>query len=511
MSSSSQEGSTNLPEAWTKLGLKSDLLENMLLQRPLWKEPTEIQSITIPHINDGANVIGQSRTGSGKTGAFLLPSLQKIDMSLKATQLLIMAPTQELANQISVEVSDLAKHMVKRGLIVLNVMKGVYDTIFPDSATLNAFTDAQRAQILSGQKYVSEAQVVVATPGSLLKFVQQRALSLNQLRVLVLDEADMFLKEQQKSGRGSDGIVSQTKTVINHIPQGCQRLLFSATFPVAVQNLAKQFAPNAKVFLFASQKLSKIDTISQFYIRLPDADKSQEQQNRQQSLQRQYDALKHLCKTMEGANTIIFVERRDDVRFLHDLFKRDGSSILPLHGDLEPQIRMEIVDKFVKGEAKILIATNVASRGLDFPQVSLVVNFHMPRDRDQPDKDTFIHRCGRTGRAGRVGAVVSIVSDMESAQALQYFRSETGYEVQQLTLENAPQTLQSAIKLYLERQAVADDQKSQEATPAPAESSLQLVESFDVINTPAAAAATETSTEAPAAAAAESAASSSSA
>lgn len=325
-------------------------------------------------------------------------------MSLKATQLLIMAPTQELANQISVEVSDLSKHLVKRGLIVLNVMKGVYDTIFPESATFNAFTDAQKSQILSVQKMASEAQVVVATPGSLLKFVQQRAISLNQLRVLVLDEADMFLKEQQKSGRGgSDGIVSQTKTVVNSIPQQCQRLLFSATFPMAVQNLAKQIAPNAKVFLFASQKLSKIDTISQFYIRLPDADKSQEQQNRQQSLQRQYDALKHLCKTMEGANTIIFVERRDDVRFLHDLFKRDGSSILPLHGDLEPQVRMEIVDKFVKGEAKILIATNVASRGLDFPQVSLVVNFHMPKDRDQPDKDTFIHRCGRTGRAGRVG------------------------------------------------------------------------------------------------------------
>lgn len=337
-----------------------------------------------------------------------------MDLTLKATQILIIAPTQELVNQIAVEVNALSRHLVPQGLVVLSAIKGVYDMLYPDNmASLDA---KQQQELTLSQQLASYAHIVVGTPGSVLKFVNSHKLSLSQLRCLILDEADLLMKEDMKSsapaparGRGAaapnaEGLAGQTIKIESRAPHNCQRMLFSATFPRQVQNLAERFAPQAKKFLLVSRVQSKIDSISQFFIRLDTANQPRDQQDRKAALMNQYKVLIQLYSTMELANCIIFVDRKEDVTFLHGLFSQEGYETVVLHGDLDPQERMAQVARFASGKTKVLLCTNVGARGLDFPQVSLVCNFHMPLERDgQPDVDTFIHRIGRTGRANRVG------------------------------------------------------------------------------------------------------------
>ncbi|KAB8339312.1 hypothetical protein FH972_022245 [Carpinus fangiana] len=361
------------------LGLKKEVLDGLLMMN--FRKPSKIQERALPLLlkDPPQNMIGQSQSGTGKTAAFVLNILARIDFTTKQPQALVLAPSRELARQIVGVVRVMGQNVQN-----LEVLAAIPD-------------QAQRNKALEGQ-------VVVGTPGTVMDMIRRRQLDSKDIQVLVLDEADNMLDQQ--------GLGDQCKRVRGMLRNPkLQVVLFSATFPDDVVRYANEFAPNANQITLKHEELT-VEGIKQIYMDC-------------NSEQHKYEVLVKMYGLMSIGSSIIFVKRRDTAAEIEKRMTADGHQVCQLTGALEGGQRDQIIDDFRSGRAKVLITTNVLARGIDVQTVSMVVNYDIPEVDGKPDPETYLHRIGRTGRFGRVGVAVSFVHDKKSwsqlAEIADYF------------------------------------------------------------------------------------------
>ncbi|WP_409075171.1 DEAD/DEAH family ATP-dependent RNA helicase [Pantoea sp. C3] len=351
---------TDIQTTFADLGLNADILES--LNGMGYVKPSPIQAECIPHLLAGRDVLGMAQTGSGKTAAFSLPLLNNIDPTVKAPQILVLAPTRELAVQVAEAVTDFAKHM--RGLNVVALYGGQR-------------YDVQLRALRQGP------QVVVGTPGRLLDHLKRGTLDLSNLRGLVLDEADEMLRM---------GFIEDVETIMAQIPAGHQTALFSATMPEAIRRITKRFMKDPQEVRIQSSLTTRPD-ISQSYWT---------------AYGRKTDALVRFLESEDFDAAIIFVRTKNATLEVAEALERSGYNSAALNGDMNQALREQTLERLKDGRLDILIATDVAARGLDVERISLVVNYDIPMDAE-----SYVHRIGRTGRAGRAGRALLFVENRE--------------------------------------------------------------------------------------------------
>ncbi|MGI2170323.1 DEAD/DEAH box helicase [Shewanella sp. MF05960] len=344
-----------------ELGLSEYLLRS--LDELGYEKPTPIQSASIDPLMAGKDIIGQAQTGTGKTGAFALPLLNKIDMKINAPQILVLAPTRELAVQVAEAFGSYAKHM--KGFHVLPIYGG-----------------QSMQQQLNALK--RGPQVIVGTPGRVMDHMRRGTLKLDSLKALVLDEADEMLKM---------GFIDDIEWVLEHKPADSQLALFSATMPEQIKRVAAKHL-NDPINISIAASHTTVESIDQRYVQVS-----------------QHNKLEALVRVLEVENTegiIIFVRTRNSCVELAEKLEARGYASSPLHGDMNQQARERAVDQLKRGKLDILIATDVAARGLDVERIGHVVNYDIPYD-----SEAYVHRIGRTGRAGRTGMAILFVTNRE--------------------------------------------------------------------------------------------------
>ena len=350
---------------FTALPLPATLLTS--LSDAGFNSMTPIQAQSLPLILNGDDVLAQAATGSGKTAAFALGLLAKLQVGNFAPQALVLCPTRELADQVAEAIRLLARAI--GNVKVLTLCGGV----------------PMRIQIGSLQH---GAHVLVGTPGRVLDLLQQQQLSLKALTTLVLDEADRMLEM---------GFADQLDAIVAAAPKQRQTLLFSATYPASIVQLSKRVAPAAQrisVAADASTAAAPAAAITQRFYQLGDTLKGQ--------------ALHNLLLTLQPSNCLVFCNTKAEVQALAADLKAKGHSALELHGDLEQKDRDQAMVQFANGSARILVATDVAARGLDIAELDLVISVHMAHDLD-----THTHRIGRTGRAGAKGQALVLAGPQD--------------------------------------------------------------------------------------------------
>lgn len=358
------------------LGLKHPLLET--LASIGFTTPSPIQQEVIPLILSGADVVGQAQTGSGKTAAYGLPTIQLLKKPGQ-TQVLVITPTRELAFQVADELAKLGK---QRKLKVAAVCGG----------------KSYRKQI---EAFELGVEILVATPGRLLDLLESKRLTNFRPTTVILDEADEMLNM---------GFYEDIQAIFNHLPQKRQTLLFSATMPKAIQKLIKEILENPVFVQTMSEGEGHADIAQSYYLI--------EEHERDSALIR-------LFETKGFSKAIIFCKMKKEVDRLASLFDKHGLNAKGLHGDMEQSQRERVTKAFRSGETTILIATDVAARGLNVVDVSHVINYHIPFD-----VENYTHRIGRTGRAGQKGKAITFVTPKELYKLIR-FQKSLGGELEQ--------------------------------------------------------------------------------
>jgi ATP-dependent RNA helicase DeaD len=339
-----------------ELGLSTEIIK--ALKENGFEAPFPIQQEAIPFILRGIDVIGQAHTGTGKTAAFALPILTKIRRR-GPLQAVILAPTRELALQVTAEFEKFARYT---GIRVVSIYGGQSIGI-------------QYKQLRKG------VQIVVATPGRLIDHVKRRSISLKEVRFAVLDEADRMLDM---------GFVDDIEYILSYMREDRHTCLFSATMPREVLRLAQEYMVDPKEIRLNEKELS-LDTIDQSYLVVHENEK-----------------FKHLCNFIRNKNerqTIVFAATKQRTHRLASELKQEGFKAITMHGDLSQGQRDNAMYKFRKGFEDILVATDIAARGIDVPAVGHVINYDIPAD-----PLIYFHRIGRTARAGGAGKAISLVS-----------------------------------------------------------------------------------------------------
>ncbi|KAI9505978.1 RNA helicase required for poly(A+) mRNA export [Coemansia spiralis] len=389
-------------KSFDKLGLHENLLKGIYEMK--FTKPSKIQERALPLLlaNPPRNMIGQSQSGTGKTAAFVLTMLSRVDYDLNEPQALCLAPSRELARQIMDVLLQMGKY---------TPVKSSY---------------AIKDSLQKGEKI--DAHIVIGTPGTVSDMIRKRALSLRSMKLLVLDEADNMLDMQ--------GLADQTLRIKNFMPKECQVILFSATFPENVREFTKRFAPEANEIRLKATELT-VDGIKQFYMDCKNS-------------QHKFEVLSELYSLMTVGQSIIFVRRRDTAEKITQRMTNDGHAVVFLHGQMDSERRDKVMDDFRNGEIKVLITTNVIARGIDIQQVNLVINYDIPIDgQGRPDAETYLHRIGRTGRFGRTGASVNFVHDDESLEQMEAIQNTLCCDIIKVPtddLEEAQKILKKALK-----------------------------------------------------------------
>uniref|UniRef100_UPI0034E03E51 DEAD/DEAH box helicase n=1 Tax=Candidatus Thiodubiliella endoseptemdiera TaxID=2738886 RepID=UPI0034E03E51 len=353
----------NKPQAkFSDLGLSDSILS--VLDSIGYETPSPIQEQCITYLLNGKDVIGQAQTGTGKTAAFALPLLDKIDLNLNAPQLLILAPTRELAIQVSEAVQTYARGM--KGFHVLPIYGG-------------QSYDVQLRPLKRG------VHAVVGTPGRVMDHIKRGTLKLDKLQSFVLDEADEMLKM---------GFIDDIKWVMERIPEQRQIALFSATMPTVIKKVAEKFLNEPKI-VKVKNKTETASTITQKYMMVS-------------NMAQKLDALTRILEVVSFDAMIVFARTKTMTVELEEKLSARGFSAAAINGDIAQNQRERIINNYKKGKIDILIATDVAARGLDVQRISHVVNYDIPQDAE-----TYVHRIGRTGRAGREGEAILFVSNRE--------------------------------------------------------------------------------------------------
>ena len=353
------------------LNLNDDLLRGIYSYG--FENPSPIQGKAIPHMNDKKDLIAQAQSGTGKTGAFSIGILNNIDPESNTTQALIINPTHELANQNYSVMKDLSIYM---NINVLSVVGG---------------TNVRKCQ----DDLKKLPHIVVGTPGRILDMVQKRYLITEKMKILILDEADEIL---------SYGFKESIYNIIQYIPKDTQICIYSATMPDEVIELTDKFMNKPERILVDKEKLT-LDGILQFYINVKVNDWK-------------FDVLTDIYDTINVAQCIIYINSKNKLMEVNDRLKEKGFPVECIHGELSSDLRKQIMEDFKSGKLRILLSTDLLSRGIDIQQLSLVINFDLPRE-----KETYIHRIGRSGRYGRKGVSINFVTerDLEYQGEIQSF------------------------------------------------------------------------------------------
>ncbi|HHZ02568.1 MAG TPA: DEAD/DEAH box helicase [Tissierellia bacterium] len=326
-------------------------------------EATQIQQEAIPQILEGRDIVGQSNTGTGKTAAFVIPILEMIDTEVRMPQALILLPTRELAVQVANETRKIGKYM--EGIRTVSVYGGV--------------DIGEQIKKLKGG-----AQIIVGTPGRVIDLINRRVIKLSELKIVVLDEADEMLKM---------GFREDIELILSKIDHPVQSLLFSATIPEEMKKIIKKFQRDP-VYVKVLREGITAKEVKQSYFLVKESDK--------------LEALTRLIDTYTPKLTLIFCNTKRGVDRLYDKLIERGYNCDKIHGDIKQAQRLDTLNKFNNGITDILIATDVAARGLDIKEVEAVINYDVPLKEDH-----YVHRIGRTGRAGKEGSSFTLVSIKE--------------------------------------------------------------------------------------------------
>lgn len=350
-----------MSDSFESLGLSREVLKSV--EDMGFEEPSPIQTLAIPPILGGADVVGQAHTGTGKTAAFGIPILERIDPRNKAPQAMVLCPTRELAIQVAEEIGKLAAR--KRGVSALPVYGGQ-----PIERQFRALAKG--------------AQIIVGTPGRVMDHMERGTLRLGQIIMTVLDEADEMLDM---------GFRDDIENILEQMPQNCQKVFFSATMPPAIMDMAKQFL-NRPEILKITQKLLTVPTIEQVYYEV-----------------RPHQKMDALCRVLDSQGfrkVLVFCSTKRGVDEVTEHLQMRGYQADGLHGNLVQGQRDRVMGRFRTGGIEILVATDVAARGIDVDDVDAVINYDIPND-----VENYVHRIGRTGRAGRAGSAFTFVTARE--------------------------------------------------------------------------------------------------
>ncbi len=387
MSSSSDPSQDSNELSFSMLGLTDPVLQAVTDLG--YETPTPIQAQIIPFVLKGQDVLGQAQTGTGKTAAFALPLLSRIDPSKKGVQALVLAPTRELAIQVAEAIHSYAKHI--KGFHVLPIYGGQNYT-------------TQLKQLKRG------VQVVVGTPGRVIDHIKRGTLNLDNIETLVLDEADEMLRM---------GFVDDVEWVLEKTPETRQVALFSATMPRDIRRIAQRHLRNAKE-VSIKLRTTTAETIRQRYWMV--------------SGMRKLDALTRILEAEDGVDgTIVFVRTRNATTELVEKLDARGYACSALNGEMPQNQREQAIEQLKSGRLDVLVATDVAARGLDVERISHVINFDIPHDTE-----SYVHRIGRTGRAGRAGNAILFVTPRER-RMLNAIERATRQKIEPLTLPSTDQ------------------------------------------------------------------------
>ncbi len=350
-------------QAFASLGLMPELLQ--ALDSLDFARMTPIQAQSLPPILAGRDVIGQARTGSGKTAAYGLGLLSRLDASLQAVQALVLCPTRELADQITKEIRRLARCLPN--IKITQLSGGI----------------SQRPQLASLEH---APHIIVGMAGRVLEHLDQGSLDLSALRVLVLDEADRML----------DGDFEEaSRAIVSHTPATRQTLFFSATYNDIVRDFSRTLQRDALEITVDTE--GQPSQIRQHFYEIDPT--------------RRIDALAQLLSQHRPESALVFCHTRRDAQDVEQQLSRRGYAVLGLHGDIEQRERDEVLVRFTNGSYRVLVATDVAARGLDIPELAAVISYELPADAD-----AHVHRVGRTGRAGRSGLALHLFAHREKAR-----------------------------------------------------------------------------------------------
>ena len=383
---------------FSDLGLPETLLK--VLNEIGYEMPSPIQAEAIPPLLAGNDILGQAQTGTGKTAAFALPALANVDVNDKNTQVLVLAPTRELAIQVAEAFQTFAR--ATKELHVLPIYGGAeYGT--------------QIRALKRG------AQVVVGTPGRVMDHMRKGTLKLDHLKLLVLDEADEMLRM---------GFIDDVRWVLDQTPENRQIALFSATMPKEIHKIATQYLNNPTEVII-KQKTGTAVTIEQKYLLVSGPHK--------------LDALTRVLEAEPFDGVIIFVRTKTATVDLAEKLEARGYSAAALNGDVAQNHRERIVNQLKQGKIDILIATDVVARGLDVERISLVINYDIPQDAE-----SYVHRIGRTGRAGRSGKAILFVAPRER-RLLSMIERTTKKKIEQMHLPSTVEINNNRVERFKAR------------------------------------------------------------
>ncbi|MDQ2673753.1 MAG: DEAD/DEAH box helicase [Chloroflexota bacterium] len=350
------------------------------LERMGFVTPTEVQARAIPPLRRGEDLIGQAQTGTGKTAAFGIPIVEKIDPGSSHVQALILTPTRELCVQVTEEIARIGQF---RGVRTVAIYGG-------------SSMDRQIEALRRG------TQVVVGTPGRVLDLIRRRELVLDRVHTVILDEADRMLDM---------GFIVDVETILSRCPRERQTALFSATMPYAILRICDRFMKRNPAHVTVRPDLRTVETVRQLVYFVAEQDK--------------VAALVELNEHYGFDRLLVFRHTQIGVDRLAATLKRRGKNVAALHGGLSQRERDRTLAAFKAGKIQFLVATNVAARGLDITDLPYVLSFDIPEDAD-----TYVHRIGRTGRAGREGTAITFVGEWD-LDAWESIRAEVGAQVEE--------------------------------------------------------------------------------
>ena len=353
------------------LDINDDLLRGIYSYG--FEKPSKIQYKSLPIFDSGKDMIAQSQSGTGKTGAFSIGILNNLDIKMKKTQYIVLTPTHELAKQIYSVIENLGARMD------ISICKVIGKTNINDSI----------------KELSRDPQIIIATPGRLYDMISKKHIFTNNIKTLIIDEADEML---------SSGFMEVLQNIIRCIPKTSQMCLFSATMPKEIIDLTENFMNNPEKLLINRDELT-LEGIKQFYIDL-------------KQYNWKFDVLYDIYETINVTQSIIYVNSKNVLNNLYDRLSRDEFPVSYIHGDMQTSEREKNLNDFKNGTTRIMLSTDLLSRGIDIQQLSLVINFDLPRN-----KETYIHRIGRSGRYGRKGTAINFVTseDIDHMREIQKF------------------------------------------------------------------------------------------
>ena len=364
-----------------------------------YTEPTPIQAQSIPLILEGKDVIGRSHTGTGKTAAFGLPAIEMIDPDLEGVQVLALCPTRELAMQAAAEVEKFARY--KKGVKVVAVYGG-------------ASMEKQIFQLKKG------ANFVIGTPGRIMDHLRRRTLRLGSLRMVILDEADEMLNM---------GFREDIETILAQAPEERQTVLFSATMPQPILDITREYQKDPVMVAIGSERSRTAENIEQFYFDCP--------------MGRKMDVLNLLLAKYDPKLSVVSCNTKKMVDELSEYLTNAGYQAVGIHGDMRQSARTQVMASFKSHRTRILIATDVAARGIDVENVDAVFNFDIPQDIE-----FYVHRIGRTARAGKEGKAYTLISGRRQFYQLRDIMASTGAKIVQAEIPSASEIYESCLSQF---------------------------------------------------------------